>query len=231
MKKFIALLLVAMMCFALVACGDGSGDTSECIQCEKYEDLIELLENKKYKEAIIEIYELAGAPSNDNNNVNNSETEPPTQEIEITLNNWQEYFEITLIPKVVKNDFDEPIGFYTSTVFMLKNEWHDLIKDWNINIEYSLTEGYYAYFNYDMETQELTESDRIQNHPDPRDIIKETDSIRKNLAAPIKQGWVLAGKSYLPSTFSISESVVRAQCEVYSNIEVHRIQGTITVQQ
>lgn len=161
--------------------------------------------------------------------ITNTDTEQTTKVIEITLDNWQEYFEVKSIPRVVTNDFDEPIAFHIKTVFRLKDDWKDLAEEINIAVEYSCTDGHRAMYQYNTQTQELVEGER-SSHSAPTDKIKQTFQIpHVPTEYFIKNGYSFSGDGYSPDTFSMEGSIVNGSCEMYSNIEIHRIQGTLTV--
>ena len=91
MKKFLALLLSAVLCFSGVVCGM-------------------------------------------------AESEPQEQTIEITLDNWQDYFEIRrdLSGSINTNAFDELsyVSYSIITTFALKEEFVDNVTYCNVSIEY-----------------------------------------------------------------------------------------------
>ena len=202
MKKIIALLLCAVVCLSFVACNNESGNTET---------------------------PPVGENTGNNGTTNGSETKPQTEVIEISLDNWQEYFEVISIPRIVTNDFDEPIAFHIKTVFRLKDNWKDVTENLNISVEYSCTDGYRAMFQYNTQTQEL-----VQGEKDSSGIL--SDRIKDTFKIPsmpieffIQNGYSFAGDGYSPNTFSMEGSIVNGSCEMYSNIEIHRIQGTMTV--
>ena len=224
MKKLIALLLVAVMCLSFVACNK-STDNEECTQCAKYKGLIELLESEKYKEAIIEIYELA---ENGSNNSNNSETNQQTEVIGITLDNWQEYFEIKHFvgkDKEDRNAFGELIKFYPTYGLVLKEKWQNKIVDSDVQVEYSCTDSYRVWFNYNTDTQELIKGERYGTASD-EDQVKQTLSWNYN---PSERVYAQFSSSCLPSTFVMDGNIAKIVGRDYTNTEIHRIQGSLTV--
>ena len=141
MKKLFALLLAFVMVFSLVACGSedkpkSSGTQQESTQTNTKTETTEATEK---------------------------EAEKLPKEIEITVDNWQDYFEFREIPEWNYNDFDEIEGFdQLWNVLCLKEEYQDLtISDkTNLAFEYSALEKYVA-FEADLETQELILGDTV----------------------------------------------------------------------
>ncbi len=106
MKKRIALLLAAVLCFSLAACGEKGGETGADGAQEP---------------------SAASAASAQDADATGS-TKPQKQTIEITLDNWQEYFEINryLSLKYYPNDFNEPTDnkhFWLFSVLELKEKY------------------------------------------------------------------------------------------------------------
>lgn len=220
MKKLIALLLVAVICLSFVACNQNT-DNEECTDCAKYKDLLELLESEKYKEAIMEIYKLAENGSNDSNNAE-------TETVEITLDNWQEYFEIKHIvtpEKEERNAFGELTKFYPTYGLVLKEKWQDKIVDSDVQVEYSCTDGYRVWFDYNTETQELIKGERYGT-AQAEEIVKKTLTWKYT---PSKRVYAQFISSCLPDTFVIDGNIAKIVGLDYTSTEIHRIQGTLTL--
>lgn len=105
MKKLLALLLAAIMCLSLAACGNGkTEDNSGTSQGQTTDN----------------------SPQDTDEPSNAELTE---QTIEITLDNWQEYFEINqyLSVRYLTNDFDEAVTtmLALNTILELKEEYSD----------------------------------------------------------------------------------------------------------
>ena len=115
MKKLLSLLLAAALVLSLGACG------KEANPYEKYEELFEYLEREDYDSAMAYIRELAGEPETgpqaapateaetepETTETQPSETEPQPVTVEITMDNWQEYFELREYVEIKKNGFGE----------------------------------------------------------------------------------------------------------------------------
>ena len=106
MKKRIALLLAAVLCLSLAACG-----------------------NREAKANTDNSQEQNIETENVPNEGEKAEAEPQEQTIEITLDNWQEYFEINqyLNIKYYANDFNEPTDrfLWLDVLLELKEEYSD----------------------------------------------------------------------------------------------------------
>ena len=125
MKKALSVLLALILCLSLCACGNQD-------KYKKYDTLIGYIESNKRAGALAGLTKLFGT------NVfvgqlivNPSEftesTDPPIThtEVEITLENWQEYFEITIEEQWGKNAFGELSALYirkSSAEINLKGE-------------------------------------------------------------------------------------------------------------
>lgn len=129
MKKILALLLAAVMCLSLVACGDSDENAA---QIAEYESRIAELEatiaelEAMLAERDAEIERLlAEGESKEPEN-----TEPQYETVEITLDNWQDYFEIVEYMTYRENGFGEAESCYFRTELRLKEEyWSRLAAD------------------------------------------------------------------------------------------------------
>ena len=111
MKKWIALLLAAVLCLSLAACGEKGGETGA---------------DGSQEQSAASAASAASAQDADAT----GSTKPQKQTIEITLDNWQEYFEINryLSLKYYPNDFNEPTDnkhFWLFSVLELKEKYSD----------------------------------------------------------------------------------------------------------
>ena len=110
MKKLIALLLTAVLCVSLAACGEKDGETDA---------------DGSQEQSAAPASFAASAQDADGT----GGTEPRKQTIEVTLDNWQEYFEINqyLSVRYLTNDFDEAITtmLALNTILELKEKYSD----------------------------------------------------------------------------------------------------------
>ena len=96
MKKAISLLLALVMCLSLCACGGGS-ETPKTEYIESHNPTN--IQN-----------ETNNAESTEQTEAEPIETEPTYTTIEISLDNWQDYFQFQWVVSEVRNDFDELTG-------------------------------------------------------------------------------------------------------------------------
>ncbi len=151
MKKWIALLLAAITCLSLAACGQ----SGEAQKYKKYETLIDYMEAKDYESALAEmirISEYADDPEDGNpedgepEDTEPSETEPEAHTVELTLDNWQDYLEINqyLSVSYYTNSFDEVTDTYLElyTILEPKAEYSNVDTWWEssdyIAVEYDM---------------------------------------------------------------------------------------------
>lgn len=131
MKKLIALLLATIMCFSLVACG--RNDNAALV--EEYENRIAQLEaelaerDTEIDGLVAEINRIlaeneASEPNNTEQETTEPEnTEPQYETVEITLDNWQEYFEIVGYMTYRDNAFGEAESCFFRSELRLKEEY------------------------------------------------------------------------------------------------------------
>lgn len=128
MKKLIALLLVAVMCFSLVACGGGETPNTDDNSAQEQQT-----QNGNNEPEVTE-------PDNtEPDNTEPENTEPQYATVEITLDNWQDYFEFCEYTVFLDNAFGEFDCFYICWSLAAKD---GLIVDENnsdIAIEYTYT--------------------------------------------------------------------------------------------
>ena len=109
MKKLLALLLVAVMCLSLVACGNNNAAI-----IEEYEIVMEDYENRiaELEAMLAECDETINRLLAEKENTETEITEPENTEtqyetVEITLDNWQDYFELRVFRLIQLNGFGE----------------------------------------------------------------------------------------------------------------------------
>lgn len=225
MKKAFYILLALVLCLSLCACGTN--------KYEKYDTLIYFLENGDYAGAYAEITKISTE--------NNATTAPKeTSEIEITLDNWQEYFEITLHADTQKNSFDEIVDFYPNYRFSLKEAYVERIADVDLAVEYHATDGYFTEYTYDIATGTITTGEPDKNDPakDKTDTFSISTSDGYYFIAgtpssdvkPTIQTWQAINiTSWYPDSLSVSDTSITIKASLFSKIDLLRIQGTITL--
>ncbi len=113
MKRILALILAAVMCLYLTACGDeptlSAKDERKLAKYEKYETLIEYLEDKDYNSALAEIDRLSQTAddSDEDENASDSDSSQTAEPIQLTLENWKDYFELRVFAEYNYNQFGD----------------------------------------------------------------------------------------------------------------------------
>lgn len=102
------MVLAALLCLSAVAFAERSGD-------EKYADLLNLLETKQYSKAREYIDRLE----------NLQQDGAAVTEVEITSENWQEYFVLKEEACWLRNDFGEVAYGVWEQVMCVHDEWAD----------------------------------------------------------------------------------------------------------
>ena len=226
MKRIVSLIIVLAICLSLCACGNIG-------KYAKYETLINCLENGDYAGAYAEISKISAGSET---------TEAPneTTTIEITLDNWQEYFEITLHAETEKNSFDEVTGFYPRYKFSLKEKYANTIEGIDLAVEYHATDGYFTEYTYDIATGAITTGEPDKD--DPADDKTDTFSLSTSNGyyfivgtpttdtKPTIQTWqFISLTSWYPDSLSINGNIATIKASLYSTVDIVRIQGTITL--
>ena len=154
MKKLIALFLTAILCLSLAACSNSNVEAN----------------TDNFQEQNTET-ETAPAESEQ------AETEPQEQAIEITLDNWQEYFEIKqyLSVRYLTNDFDEAITtmLALNTILELKEEYSDY-SALGVTVQYDM-DYFPSDIIYDLEDFSFQLTDCV-SHPEA--VVDESDFVR-----------------------------------------------------
>lgn len=154
------------------------------------------------------------------------ETEPKIKTIEISMDNWQDYFSIESDVSVSKNDFGELKYFFPEMQFRLKNEWASVATDMYITVQYTCTDAYVCWFTYNMDTGELIEGEKTDDYVSPAlGGTKTMDDWRY-----IEDGISLWGNAHR-DTLVVEGNIASIIAEKYSTVEILRIQGTITVEE
>lgn len=81
---------------------------------EKYADVIDALENEDYDSAVVGVESRRPIPP-----------EPEYTAVEITMDNWQDYFELKVVENWEKNDFGEVDTLVLSSGLALRDEYRE----------------------------------------------------------------------------------------------------------
>ncbi len=219
MKKLIALLLAAVMCLSLAACGNGkTEDNSGTSQGQTTDN----------------------SPQDTDEPSNAELTE---QTIEITLDNWQEYFEFRPVVYETKDSYNEVTGMQVIYKFLPKEAIAenitvpDVFDDDRIVFDVQYIDPYACIYRYDLNTQELTVGEFTESSSpySADDLLPSYD----------ESGTYDSGNSdgYFPTdgytviTFplnkymdcTVKDNSVESYGFAYSSAEITRIKGTITI--
>lgn len=140
MKKIILLIISAAVCLSLCACGQSA-------KYKKYDKLISCIENGDYEGAHSELDRIEAFDENT--------TASEYDAIDITLENWRDYFEIVESHEISKNNFDEIEDMYKTYKFVLKEGYSMDESNTHIDIEFNYIKEW-RYVTVDKEKGVLT---------------------------------------------------------------------------
>lgn len=219
MKKWIALLLVAVMCLSLAACGNGkTEDNSSTSQGQ-----------------------TTGNSPQDTDEPSNAELTEQT--IEITLDNWQEYFEFRPVVYETKDSYNEVTGMSVYYKFLPKEAIAeniavpDVFDDDRIVFDVQYIDPYACIYRYDLNTQELT----IEEFTEGSSSYSEGDLLPSYDESGTYDSCIDTGyfptDGYTVITFplnkymdcTVKDNTVESYGFAYSSAEITRIKGTITI--
>ena len=166
MKKILSLLLAAALVLSLGACGKAENPY------EEYEELFEYLEREDYDSAMAYIRERAGVPETAPQAAPTAtpETQPPETQapetqptatepqpvtVEITMDNWQDYFELREYVEIKKNGFGEFDSVSLTVVLVNKDGMYPDCFLSDVTFEYALTRKYVS-MTVDPENETIT---------------------------------------------------------------------------
>lgn len=139
MKRVIFLALALLLCLGLCACSEPNYG--------EYEALIGYIESDDYTSAYLELHKFFGDRElhfevvESTENMPTEEPPAPTEAedlyvaVEITLDNWQEYFEIVYREEWLENAFGELTDLTYSYYFQLREEYVDRIYSGSLSQE------------------------------------------------------------------------------------------------
>lgn len=215
MKKLIALVMVCVMCLLLTGCG------SQSTENEKYKDLIDMLENEDYEGAIKEIEEMSEAGRVDNSdNDAVSDAEGELKSVEITLDNWEEYFELCVHADIRENGFGEFSEALISYALVSKE---NLLVDWDksdVTVEYTGTVEKRP-VTVDFENRKIMYGEPTETYVSESSVSTMCSlGIYLEKSGLCRYGVYLSNSDYIDSL----EGYVRSYV---SDVDVSRIKGTL----
>ena len=212
MKRLFTLLTALSVCISLCACSTNQNDAK---LIEEYKNRIaELEELLAMRDE--EIDRLRGEEEDDTTeNTEPENTEPQYTTVELTLENWDTYFEVVAIPVFTKNAFGEYDKFDLVYDFQLKETYYPLlnVEKTSIGIEISYNYGErLCTVDFENQTYELGERTRTCS------TSEITDKFRDD------------GNRFYCSPFGV---MVYDDGEVryYEDVEMIRIQGSLCLKE
>ena len=218
MKKWIALLLAAALCLILTACGD---DKTE--------------ENP----GTVQEQTTADSPQDTGTS---SSAELTEQTVEITLDNWQDYFEFRPDVHVLKDSNNEIRGMQVIFKFFPKEAIAENIvdvgeDDERIVFDAQYIDPYACVFSYDLNTQKLTIGEYAEDSStySADDLLPSEDwsgtydSIYNGAYFPT-DGFRL--NMYPLNKYddcTVTDAIIESYGYAYSSVEITRIKGTVTI--
>lgn len=240
MKKLLALLLAALMCLSLAACGDEDvsqrtlrrykekiEELEEQIrqQEETIADLTQQLQGKDDAPAVEQPEEPAKPAPTPAPEEPATPVQPQYEEIAITLDNWETYFEITLEPTFYRNAFDEVYRLALPYYFKLKDEYFDRLEESQSKLIFESRYDYGMRFctvDYDAQTYVLGE---YVNQSFPMQGTQIVD----RMGYDPTMGMYYT-ESFRGGTGMMDKNQYGTSIMVYDNFEILRIQGTLCLE-
>lgn len=290
MKKILALLLVAVMCFSLAACGGNELQTDNSGSQQEQSD------NRNDKEINIKKVDVVGTWKNTSSNdhgfvmtinedgtgtiilgeqeltitwektdeeiicntgskeltfkiranngvvemsykdgyyvvVSEQDYENTIECVELTLENWQQYFEIKPYAEPQTDAFDELSDLMICTTLVLKDEYVNTFAASDGAIEVSFGGEYRCPIEYNSATKELTlgtpytkEESEQKGYYLSTEAVTYTDELTYYREYGFRIG---GGVGCPPDTFKVEGDIVTADITYYDTIEITRIQGNL----
>jgi hypothetical protein len=231
MKRIAVLLLVAVLCLSLCACGS----SKELEKYKKYETLIDHLENGDYTSAHLEIDELSQSENQIQGESGSQESQKITT-VEITMENWQDYFELRLVAGISRDHFDEVEDTFAKWRLYLKEEYWGKVPEADVAFGYYATEACECNFSYDLDTEILSYS-VVQLYSDWQE--EGTCGFERS-----KDYYYAVGEAYIRNytdlginffgtwddSIQVNDNIVTWRGDGgFLNIEITRVQGSITL--
>lgn len=161
------------------------------------------------------------------------------EEVTITLDNWQEYFEITDFVSTWKNSFGEVDSMQYGYSLSLKNEYVSKVDDADVAFEYYFSEPCYADIEYNLETKEIVvgeayTEEQIKDKKMPvlgMHALEEHSGTNSFNSGNIEKGagYKVMNYEYAGAPLTITDNVATWCSAFYQNAEIIRIQGTLTI--
>ena len=224
MKKRIALLLTAVLCVSLAACGEKGGETGA---------------DGSQEQSAASAASAQDADGTDGT----GGTKPQKQTIEITLDNWQEYFEFRPVVHETKNSYNELTGMQVIYKFFPKEAIAESIAvpyaldDDRIVFDVQYIDPYACLYRYDLNTKKLTVGEFAEDSSPYRadDLLPSYDE-SGTYDSCIDPGY-FPTDGYMVITFplnkymdcTVKDNIMESYGYAISSAEITRIKGTFTI--
>ena len=160
------------------------------------------------------------------------------QTVDITLDNWQDYFEIKWGVEEFKNSFDEIENIYLANTFYLKEEFQKRLVDVDVAIEFVESNVLPYSFEYNAETGEIQVT-KLTVAQVGEEIYKSVTGYPSDEGTTaFRKGDVDKGELFhtgvlstsgFKNAFEVNENIIKGTRILYTDTEITRIQGTITL--
>ena len=161
MKKILAIILAALMCLSLCACAGEENNSEGTSEVQN--------ENTPTETT---------APSEETTDTEPSETEPVYETVELTLENWQDYFEFREIKKIKINGFGEFNGADVLYYLVTKDGIELDTKNSSVTVRYLVTTEYKP-CSVDLEKKTIVYGEAVDTETNPRvvdfDVVTMSD--------------------------------------------------------
>ena len=165
-------------------------------------------------------------------NTDKENSEMSQETVEVTLDNWQDYFELRLVVKEDKNDFDELETIYPTTYFIIKEEFENSVVEMDIAVEYSLKNPYYQEFSYNIETGEMIDGDVIEGSLME---YEQTDTFTLSFNTDFSWGDIYMDYGHKivegidGGSFALDGNIASVKRRMYTNVDITRVEGSLTL--
>lgn len=215
MKRAVVLLLMAVLCLSFCACGS----SKELEKYKRYDALIGYIEAGDEENATNELLVLLQENMPEVN-------EPTITTVEITMDNWQEYFEIRVCESKYYNAFGELDDTWRTDAIYLKEEYISSLTTGGADVAFGVT-ATIAYLEYDEENNIFVENGTVCESLNYEvESVLSTWDLRSqsniDTYTSDENGQVIA-KEYYVDTF-VEEKCYRS---VFTGINVTRVTGTL----
>ena len=212
MKKAILILLVLGLCLCLCACG----------KYAKYDTLIGYIEAGDEENAINEVLVLLEQNKPET-------TEPATITVELTMDNWQEYFEIVLGTDITRDAFDEVKYVYSELTISLKEEYRDRLQAADVAFGWHASEyGEYT-FVHDLNTGSTSYEVLEARDEELEDSTRYYYDLEGTIWGAYDYEADFFSSHTLNKPTAIEGDTITWQDYEYTKMEITRVQGTLTL--